>query len=523
MDYKQAFDILKNKKSNVQFLNSYISEWESWYRGKVNNFHKYYVYNGEKKVYRTKASLKMAKQVCEDWASLLMNEKVKFVVASQKNMDKLLDDLDFYTVANETVEKAFALSMCAMTIDVEGVETIENQDGIDILTSLKNAKLTLSSKSVREIFPLNIVNNRIVECAFVQKDTDYIYTTVHILNDDGEYDIVKQVESRKDSSKIKAYLFHTYSKYPWFCIISPRISNNLDVDSKLPISIFANSIDTLKAIDNKYDSYDIEFMQGKKRTYVSSDFRKVNKETGEIEESFDPDETVIYRLPQNASINGTSNPYILNVSDTLRTAEHSQAIQDELNFLSKQVGLGVDYYRFEKGRVMTATQVISEKSDTFRNMKKHEILIENQLLKFFKGIMNAANNYTDIKFERPDEIVIQFDDSVIEDKTTEKDNDRKDVESGIMSKLEFRMKWYGEDEETAKQNLVKAFGDTDLASRINSFSQALYSNAITYEEYVKNVYPDLSESEQQKMVDELKSQGSITSDALGGFDPNLKL
>ena len=291
----------------------------------------------------------------------------------------------------------------------------------------------------------------------------------------------------------------------------------------MPISIFANSIDTLKAIDNKYDSYDIEFMQGKKRTYVSSDFRKVNKETGEIEESFDPDETVIYRLPQNASINGTSNPYILNVSDTLRTAEHSQAIQDELNFLSKQVGLGVDYYRFEKGRVMTATQVISEKSDTFRNMKKHEILIENQLLKFFRGIMNAANNYTDIKFERPDEIVIQFDDSVIEDKTTEKDNDRKDVESGIMSKLEFRMKWYGEDEETAKQNLVKAFGDTDLASRINSFSQALLSNAITYEEYVKNVYPDLSESEQQKMVDELKSQGSITSDALGGFDPNLKL
>ena len=74
-------------------------------------------------------------------------------------MDKLLDDLDFYTVANETVEKAFALSMCAMTIDVEGVETIENQDGIDILTSLKNAKLTLSSKSVREIFPLNIVQN----------------------------------------------------------------------------------------------------------------------------------------------------------------------------------------------------------------------------------------------------------------------------------------------------------------------------------------------------------------------------
>ena len=51
------------------------------------------------------------------------------------------------------------------------------------------------------------------------------------------------------------------------------------------------------------------------------------------------------------------------------------------------------------------------------------------------------------------EVTIDFDDSIIEDKETERKRDREDVAMGVMSLAEYRAKWYGEDEEEAKKKL----------------------------------------------------------------------
>ena len=520
MEYSDAVAILAEKKKLISQADGDIQTWISWFKGKVPSFHMYYVYNGQKKVYRERLSMKMAKQVCEDWASLLMNEKVKIVVADQEKLDKLLIDLDFWNRANESVEKGFALSMCALTINIKGLDAVVKEDGTMTITNKSKAKLELSTFTANNLIDLTWENGKCIECALIQEDTDKTTYYIHLLNQNGTYDIYKQIDYKDSEKKSELQIFHTNSELPFFVIIYPRITNNLDIDSPKPISIFGNSIDTLKAIDTKYDSYNVEFQQGKKRTYVSSKLQDVDKETGEVKNSFDPDDTVIYQLPEGTTINGENKNLVVNVTDALRSAEHSQAIQDELNFLSKQVGLGVDYYRFEKGRVMTATQVISEKSDTFRNMKKHEGILEKAIITLMKAIMYASNTFTSITFNKPEEVEIQFDDSIIEDKTTEKDNDRKDVEAGIMSKLQFRMKWYGEDEETAKKNMQDAFGDVNLTSRINAYLPALQAGAISYEEFVNQVYTELDEAKKSALVEELKSQGNIIADSLGLYNPN---
>ena len=56
---------------------------------------------------------------------------------------------------------------------------------------------------------------------------------------------------------------------------------------------------------------------------------------------------------------------------------------------------------------------------------------------------------------------------------TQKQSDRVEVASGLMSKIEYRVKWFGEDEKTARANVNKYFGDDELASRINKFLPAL--------------------------------------------------
>jgi hypothetical protein len=48
------------------------------------------------------------------------------------------------------------------------------------------------------------------------------------------------------------------------------------------------------------------------------------------------------------------------------------------------------------------------------------------------------------------DIDIKFDDSIIEDKQSERSTDRQDVAMGAMPLWEYRMKWYNEDEKTAK-------------------------------------------------------------------------
>ena len=55
---------------------SKVGEWKEWYDGDVAKFHDYTVYNGQKRISMHRYGLGMAKKVCEDWAKLLMNEKV---------------------------------------------------------------------------------------------------------------------------------------------------------------------------------------------------------------------------------------------------------------------------------------------------------------------------------------------------------------------------------------------------------------------------------------------------------------
>ena len=53
-----------------------VQEWKSWYGGDVKGFHKYMVRNGTSVVRCKRYSLIIGKKFPDDWANLLMNEKV---------------------------------------------------------------------------------------------------------------------------------------------------------------------------------------------------------------------------------------------------------------------------------------------------------------------------------------------------------------------------------------------------------------------------------------------------------------
>lgn len=137
---------------------------------------------------------------------------------------------------------------------------------------------------------------------------------------------------------------------------------------------------------------------------------------------------------------------------SLRAEQHSKAINDDLNYLSLKCGFGTDRYQFGATGAKTATEIISENSDMYRMIKKHEILLEDALRQLIQIIIRLGMILGNTL--NPEcEITIDFDDSIIEDKETERSRDRQDVSMGVMSLAEYRAKWYGESEEDAAKNL----------------------------------------------------------------------
>ena len=88
-------------------------------------------------------------------------------------------------------------------------------------------------------------------------------------------------------------LIPTGYEKPLFQILTPNICNNIDLDSPMGISVFANSISQLKGCDLVYDSYMNEFVLGRKRILVPITMAKrMMEKDGVTAPALDPNDTV---------------------------------------------------------------------------------------------------------------------------------------------------------------------------------------------------------------------------------------
>ena len=441
---------------------SKVYEWKSWYQGDVKGFHNYTVQNGERQVKCRRYSLGMGKKLCEDWANLLMNEKVQITLEGKKEqdfIDLVLTENNFTVKANEMQEMKSALGTVAYVPRVIGQEISESGD----IVPGNASGIVLDYVTIENIYPLSWQNGYISECAFSSEVTrggkDYLYLQIHRREDNGNYVIENRIyrynnEQLADEQLVNVKGFenippvvHTGSEKRQFVIDRPNIANNVNYLLPTGIAIYANAIDVLQGVDIAYDSYVNEFKLGKKRIMVKPSAAQYLDGTP----AFDPDDVVFYVMPEDTEDGAVVTP----IDMTLRTAEHNTGIQDQLNILSSKCGFGETYYRFDGGSVATATQVISENSTMFRTIKKMEIVLEQALVELCRILLRMGNTAMNAGLNEDVEISIDFDDSIIEDKQTDFSRDMQLLNAGIMNDWEFRMRWMNEDEATAKAALPK--------------------------------------------------------------------
>ena len=415
-----------------------VSNWLEWYQGKVDNFHNYTYYNGTDTIPQTRYSAQMAKRCCEDWADLLLNEKVKIMIDDEnltKVLDKVLLDNDFYVQGNMLIEKSFALGEGAF---------------IEYFTGNPIKPIGINYCNARMIYPLRYDGGQLVDCAFCWLLTNEVYyVNIHIQEADGTYTIYNKIfkESEKSKDPIELELPNKLertlkSPIRLFQIIKPNNANNIDIDNQRGISVFANSLDQLKDIDLKFDSYNKEFKLGRKRMLFNSDVAKCNVDIkGNITPVFDSNDLAFYAIAMGE--NGKPIEYI---DGNLRVAEHDQALQTALNLFSDSVGFGTGHYSLSDGHIyVNETSVISSNSKMFRRLKKHEIVLEKALIDLSKAIIYMATGTVTDK-----DISINFDDSIIEDKAEQKRQALLEFNAGLIDKVQYFMETRNMDESTAQ-------------------------------------------------------------------------
>ena len=490
---------------------NWIELWKNWWKNEVD-FHKYHDQTGEeRKLY----NLGMAKRISEDWASILFTERDEITTEAQTQkqtkanneyLDKQLKVLKVYKDLPIAIEKAMAMGTAGAILRVKYVKT--DKQGSLLVDG--RTKLDIIYVGASQIVPLRVEHGKIIDVAIASEDNienkKQYYIEIHKLDYskklEKEIYNISNVYLDENGKEIErkgiAKNYNVNSSVPLFSILKPAIANPLDISynniNGLGFSVYGTAIDQLKACDITYNNFVMDFYLGGKKVFynkkiVETKTVQIKDENGEVvrEEEIElyPDDITRqqWKTYGNEMINLNEEPAITEYNPELRVEEDKEGIQFALNMLSFKCGLGTKYYEFNGGTVVTATQYMGDRQDLIVNANKHRKNVDE----FVSGICKAILLLGRILFKEnvtEDCIVKVVDkDGFMVDTETAKQEFRQDIAQGIRQAWEYRVKFFGEDMETAKA-MVK---DEEIEDREGEQETASpeYLNLIEFNDIVE--------------------------------------
>lgn len=468
----------------------HIEEWRQWWQGNVPSVHTVKYQQGNRTRTRCRASLRMPKRACEDWANLLLNDKTTFQIGDKKTAAYLLGEdeqqtggllrqLHFWENANKLVEKAYWSGTGAFVLSVEGVGG--TQDGSLQLNPAGRIRLDYDPASC--ILPVRVERGVVTEAAFVSEcvvgGKACAYLQIHTGDDTHRtirnewFEIgAEQSGAPKftplDSAPEGTVTELTVDGSPaWFSLFSPAALKNIDTGAGLGMSVFAEALDTAQGIDLAFDNYREDIRLGHKKIFYSTDICRTEIDKDGKVLYIPPDDDVMSQftiLPgKEGSIDLPSEWHEHNPD--LRTEQNHRAVQDMLNLFSFQCGLGCHRYNFERGNVTTATEYNGSRQDLVQSANKNQIPIETALIGILRAILWAAKNLLGADVDPETSISVNWDDSYITDAETRVNQLRDDALSGLVPRCRYLAARYGLSEEEAHRwaEEAKAENHTDDA------------------------------------------------------------
>lgn len=455
---------------------SYIETWRQWWQGEVPTVHnlQYTAPDGSKKT-RKRASLRMPKRICEDWANLLLNDRTTFRIQDEataayllgddeQQTGGLLRDLHFWGNANALVEQAYWSGTGAFVLSVENLTVA--QDGS--YQPSPDARIVLDYDPAPCILPIRVERGIVTEAAFISEmkleGVPCYYLQTHRL--DGSKRIIRNewFTCTTDAAGKEQFLSHSApagmvktitveGSPPWFALFSPAAVKNIDGGMGLGMSVFAEALDEAQGIDLAFDNYREDLRLGHKKIFYGADICRTVIDKDGTPHKIPPDDDVqsqFVSLPaKEGSLDQQTDYHEYNPD--LRVEANHRAVQDMLNLFSFKCGLGCHRYNFENGKITTATEYTGSRQDLVQSANKNQTPIETALIGILRAILWAAKTFQGANVDPDTAISVDWDDSYITDAETRMGQMRDDALSGILPRYKYLAARYGLSEDAARK------------------------------------------------------------------------
>ncbi|HAQ4681204.1 TPA: phage portal protein [Enterococcus faecium] len=399
-------------------------------------------------------SLNVSKVVSRKLSKLVFNDGCNISLDDEKAdefLQSVFADNKFRKNFGEELEAGYAIGGLALRPYVD----------------TNSGKIKISFCRADTFFPLQSNTNDISEAAIATvtqqaEGQKTIYYTLLEFHEwvDGKYRIRNELYRSEEQKQVGVRIpLNSLEKYknlqeetildgfsrPLFVYIKLAGKNNINLDSPLSLGVIDNAKRQLADINEKYDEFMWEIEEARRKILASDHFFRVKYDSnGKPVKRFDSKTSVFQRLKSDEL-------FIDEFAPSLRSTEFIASINFILRIIELQTGFSSGTFSFDGQSVKTATEIISENSETFSTRSDNVLIVEEALKELITTIFELAAAYKLFNPVKELGINIDFDDGVFQSQDAKADNYSKLVTAGLTSKLNAIQKLTGATEKEAKR------------------------------------------------------------------------
>ena len=445
--------------------------------------------NSEGDVKRRKFNhLPIARTASKKIASLVYNEQAE-ITSDNKSVDEFIS----YTLDNDRFNKNFERYL-ESSLALGGLAMRPYVDGDRIRVAFVQAPVFLPLQSNTQ----DVSNAAILTKAIKSEGRKNVYYTLvefhewvtadgneqgstkdksyyRITNELYKSDISDALGQRVNLSELypdlePVTMFKDLSR-PLFTYLKTPGMNNKDINSPLGLSIFDNAKTTIDFINRTYDEFMWEVKMGQRRVIIPEQLTKLTaqREDGSItfKRRFETDQNIYTQLG-GGDMDANS---IKDITTPIRSNDYITAISEGLKLFEMQIGVSAGMFSFDGKSMKTATEVVSENSDTYQMRNSIAALVEQSIKELCVSICELGKATGLYKGEIPEleDISVNLDDGVFTDRNAELAYWMQMVSAGFAPQRLCILKTLNVSEAEAKDYLVEINGelppenDADLA------------------------------------------------------------
>lgn len=445
--------------------------------------------NSEGDVKRRKFNhLPIARTASKKIASLVYNEQAE-ITSDNKSVDEFIS----YTLDNDRFNKNFerylesglALGGLAMRPYVDGdrirVAFVQAPVFLPLQSNtqdVSNAAIltkTIKSEGKKNVYYTLVEFHEWVTADGIEqgstKDKKYYRITNELYKSDIDGVLGQRVNLSELYPDLEPVTVFKDLSRPLFTYLKTPGMNNKDINSPLGLSIFDNAKTTIDFINRTYDEFMWEVRMGQRRVIIPEQMAKLTaqREDGSItfKRRFETDQNIYTQLG-GGNMDANS---IKDITTPIRSNDYITAISEGLKLFEMQIGVSAGMFSFDGKSMKTATEVVSENSDTYQMRNSIAALVEQSIKELCVSICELGKATGLYKGEIPEleDISVNLDDGVFTDRNAELAYWMQMVSAGFAPQRLGIQKTLNVSEEEAKDYLAEINGelppenDADLA------------------------------------------------------------